>query len=123
MNPKMGTVGRGKKMPIAKAAIVWFFEGWRGGDCHIQPETWDWGKYGLSHEIVEIAGAEQVGPNTTLCVSRALARSPLWSKRFIQGFYSGISNGTANIYKPSDLGKKWYQDWKSTQPEKEGRDE
>ena len=114
MNPRMGTTGRGKKMPIAKAALVWFFEGWKDGDCcRLQPESWDWGDYGVSHEIVDIAGAENVGPNTTFCVSRALGRSPLWSKKFCRGFYAGISNGVANIYTPNDAGKKWYEKWRT----------
>jgi len=104
--------GRGKKMSIAKAALVWFYEGWKNGETHdSQPIQWDWGEYGASHEIIDIAGAENVGPNTTHCVSQALAKSPFWNKRFIRNFYSGI--GSANIYTPSEKGKEWFISYKN----------
>lgn len=99
-------------MSIAKAALVWFYEGWKNTNCGFQPTQWNWGDFGISHDIIDIAGADHASANTTLCVSRALARSPLWKKTFIRDFYPGISNGAANIYEPSDLGKKWFDEYK-----------
>jgi hypothetical protein len=106
--------GRGRKFPIAKAALIWFFEGWKNGErgkFNTAPTSWDWGQYGSSHEIIDIAGAKNVGPNTTFCVSSALARSPLWNKEFYRNFYRGI--GSANIYTPSEKGKEWFKKYKN----------
>jgi hypothetical protein len=116
MDKRHSTTGRGKKLPLAKAALVWFFEGWKNGDLTEQPDSWDWGRYGLAHEIVEIAGAKHASVNTTLCVSRALAKSKFWDKRFYRSFYRGIGNGSANIYEPNELGKRWFKNYQISNP-------
>lgn len=110
---KIPTPGRGKNMSIAKAAIVWFFEGWKKGDAMQQPTRWDWGDFGFSHEIIDIAGAKQCGPNTTHCVSAILAKSDLWNKRFYQHLYPGFGTGAANVYTPSEAGKEWFKKYKT----------
>lgn len=105
-------LGRGEKMSIPKAALVWFFEGYMKEDhSALPPRNWDIGNYGAAHVIVEIAGAMQMGPRTNRLVSDSLGRSPFWEKRRAWGMYSGFRGNTANpnIYTPSTSGIEWYR--------------
>ena len=111
---KKPTLGKGTKMSIPKAAIVWFFEGWKGTECTQAPKFWYWGDYGFSHDIVDIAGARQASFFTTALVSKALSRSLYWDKYFHPSMCSGMRGQQgANIYKPSEKGKDWFNRYKA----------
>jgi hypothetical protein len=106
-------LGRGSKMSIPKAAIVWFYEGYKYVEKeNLQPAQWNLGDYGAAHEIVEIAGAKHGSVRTNRLVSDALSRSALWNKRRIWGLYSGFRGNTANpnSYTPSEKGERWYRE-------------
>lgn len=107
---KRPTLGRGKHMSIPKAALVWFFEKWKDGDSVYQPTSWDWGNYGLSHEIVDIAGANHASFFTSPLVAASLARSHLWNKKRVWGMYAGFRGGAAhpNLFTPSKEGECWF---------------
>ena len=91
-------------MPITHAALIFYYEHPEAG------KYWDWGDFGHSHDIVETAGGDQIGPATTLSVSKLLAKSPLWNKYLHTTLYSGIGNARANMYSPSEKGKKLYEE-------------
>lgn len=109
---KKPTLGRGKNMSIPKAALVWFFEKWKDGDRVSAPTNWDYGEFGLAHEIVDIAGAEHVSFFTSPLVAAALARSPFWNKKRYWGMYAGFRGGQAhpNLFTPSIEGERWFKE-------------
>lgn len=96
-------IGRGSKMSIAKAALIYFY-----GDIGIT--FLHYGDLDAMHKIVDIAGAKHASFFTPVQVSSCLANSPYWEKTFICGFFKGFrGHGGANAYKPSEKGKEYYQ--------------
>ena len=99
---KQPTLGKGKNMSIAKAALVWWFS------QEDSPIFLDYGMPSQLHEIVDIAGAEHRSFFTPFLVSRALANSPYWKKEMHPHLYPGIGNGRGNMYTPSEAGIAYY---------------
>lgn len=109
------SIGKGKKMSIAKAALIYYYETFLPYIPSIDPEnntpTLNYGHLDGLHDIVDIAGAKNMSYLTHKQVSKRLANSPYWDKEFIPGFYSGLrGHGGANVYRPSDKGKKYYEE-------------
>lgn len=101
------TIGRGKNMSIPKAALVFWFEDpeW----VKFNPGFLHWGDLDAMHKIVDIAGARQCSFLTPAQVSAQLAVSSYWEKDFHPCFYPGMRSCKANMYKPSEKGKLFYE--------------
>ena len=95
-------IGRGKKMSIAKAGLIVFF------DSENYLEFFDVGTFGMLHNIVEVAGAKHSSSFTAGQVMECLRKSDLWEKFKVEG-YKGI-RGMSNIVgvKPSQKGISYY---------------
>ena len=101
------SIGKGKNMSIPKAALILYFEHEDIGE----DDGIDYGQPDYMHLIVEIAGAKHKSYLTSPQVTSRLSGSPYWNGKHYRGFYSGMSgNGGATIYKPSEKGKKYYED-------------
>lgn len=97
------TLGRGKNMSIAKAALKFYYEE-LAGDFLVYGNVED------MHRIVDIAGAKHISFFTPTAVTKRLAQSPYWDKHFCRGFYAGFrGHGGANIFAPSEKGKAFYE--------------
>lgn len=106
MEIKRPTLGRGKHMSIPKAALKYYFEELvpeQGNEAFI-----DHGMRHAIHRIVDIAGARHCSFLTAPQVTARLAKSNLWEKTFHPTFYRGIGNGGANLFTPSEKGRKYY---------------
>lgn len=109
MNRKSPKLGRGKNMSIAKAALKFYYEELLSESYHDENSFLDYGDLDNMHRIVDIAGCNHCSFFTATQVSSCLSNSPYWDKKFIPGFYSGFKgHGGANIYRPSEKGKKFY---------------
>lgn len=109
------TIGRGKNMSIAKAALIVFFE-------RVKP---DWenayfysGDLNTLHEIVDVAGAEHCSAATIHQVLGCLNGSPYWGTDNWQT--KGWGNRRANCYRPSEKGIKYYEEKLKNRSQKNG---
>jgi len=98
-------IGKGKKMSIAKAGLIVFYE---ERDKEIY-EEFDVGVPDLLHKIVEVAGANHSSFFTPRQVMARLRSSPYFQKRTEYGMYKGI-RGTwkTTLVKPSPKGEEYY---------------
>lgn len=99
---KKKTLGRGKNMSIAKAALIYFYE-----ESDVIGSFIYTGDIEVLHRIVDIAGAEHCGPNTKDLVISCLRSSPYWVS---DGVIPGWGNRIANAYVPSKKGVTYYLD-------------
>jgi len=113
---KIPKIGRGSKMSIAKAALIYYY-----GEFAIETGGvgyfLTYGDLEAMHKIIDIAGAKHCSFFTAAQVSSCLGNSPYWNKELISGFYSGMrGHGGANCYKPSEKGEKYYKEVLSILP-------
>jgi len=100
---KKSKIGKCKYYPIPKAGLIFFYE-YR--DCL---GSIDWGDLNAIHKIVDIAGGEHCSVDTGRQVLSRLRSSPFWESKKVRGMYSGIGNGTASLFEPSDEGRRYYE--------------
>lgn len=101
LKPKLG---RGKNMSIARAALIYYFES-------MLPESENAfiysGDLDVHHKIVDLAGAKHCSVLTAHRVLGCLNASPYWKSGLCQT--KGWLNRRANTYRPSELGKQYYE--------------
>ena len=98
-------IGRGKRMSIAKAALLVHFHG-----KLTYPDFSNYvytGDLDNIHWIVEIAGANHCGPATAHQVVGCLGNSPYWK---VDGYVRGWSESRAACYMPTAQGLDWLAD-------------
>ena len=100
---KIPRIGRGKKMSIAKAGLIVYFN--QENDF----KEFDIGLFGILHNIVDVAGANHASSFTAGQVMEILRKSDLWDKRKVWGMYGGM-RGMSNIVfvRPSKEGIEYY---------------
>lgn len=99
-------IGRGTKMSIAKAALVFFYS-----DHDIPTSSLNYGNLNDMHDIVDIAGAQHQSALTPAQVMSCLRTSPYWKCEFCPGYYSGFrGHGGASIAVPTEKGRKYYEE-------------
>lgn len=107
---KIPRIGRGSKMSIAKAALIYYYRELPENSSGMI-DFLDYGDLEAMHRIVDIAGCKHCSMLTAAQVSSCLASSPYWDKRFLPRFYKGMpGHGGANIYTPSEKGSKYYEE-------------
>jgi len=101
-------------MSIAKAAIIFYYKKSEEDDFFkVGEDCLNYWNIQDMHDIIDIAGAEHIGPNTPAMVSSRLYSSPLWERETIRGFYTGMPGSwKAVLYKPSEKGQYFYESYK-----------
>lgn len=94
-------IGKGQKMSIAKAGLIYFFNS--------EIEEYDVGVPDPLHSIVDIAGAKHCSWFTPAQVTARLRNSPYFESRTIYGLYKGIrGNWRTSLIKPNEKGTNFY---------------
>ena len=96
-------------MSVAKAALVVFFE---PEEPKYAPSYFYSGDLDTLHRIVDVAGAEHCSFFTSHQVLSRLHGSPYWK---IDGYVRGWGERRAAVYRPSEKGKGWYNEYKNKQ--------
>ena len=98
-------IGKGKKMSIAKAGLIVFYEYL---DKNIYSEI-DVGVPDTIHKIIDVAGAKHSSFFTPRQVMARLRSSHYFQKRIEYGMYKGIrGNWKTTLVKPSPKGEEYY---------------
>jgi len=97
------SIGRGEKMSVAKAALIFYFEEFDGS-------LLTYGHLDEMGRIVAIAGAKQKSFFTPAQVTARLRASAFWDKKISIGHYRGTrrGRGDALIFQPSEKGRIYY---------------
>jgi len=101
-------IGKGKKMSIAKAGLIVFYEDMADGNGFVA-EEFDVGCPDNLHKIIDVAGAKHSSFFTPRQVMARLRSSPYFESRTEYSVYKGIlGNWRTTFCKPSQKGKEYY---------------
>lgn len=101
--PKSRSIGKGKNMSIAKAALIVFYDYLVKND-HAQFIYS--GDLDLLHQIIDVAGAKHRGPFTKDQVLSRINKSTYWKA---DATIPGRGNREAYCYTPSEKGIAYYE--------------
>lgn len=103
--PEVGKIGKGKKMSIAKAALIVYFDEWPEGESGGYSYFCS-GDLDLLHKIIDVADAKHAGPGTHHQVLSRINSSSYWVANHKTVGWGGRR---AFCYTPSEKGKKYYE--------------